>query len=134
MAGYTDNERNVILAEAAKLDFDDIMAFGPHYFGCGWMKDKYYNLNYAVALSLIGRLYGDKESKNSDYHKGVVYISDATGVSKRQVKILRKKVKKIQPSFSGLYLSFLLSCNALALCLLCFRQHHLVGRAEQRIR
>ena len=79
MAGYTDNEQNVILAEASKLDFDDIMAFGPHYFGCGWMKYKYYNLNYAVALSLIGRLYGDKESKNSDYHKGVVYISDALG-------------------------------------------------------
>ena len=93
MAGYTDNEQNVILAEASKLDFDDIMAFGPHYFGCGWMKYKYYNLNYAVALSLIGRLYGDKESKNSDYHKGVVYISDALGISKRQVKILRKKVK-----------------------------------------
>lgn len=65
MAGYTDNEQNVILAEASKLDIDDIMAFGPHYFGCGWMKYKYYNLNYAVALSLIGRLYGDKESKNS---------------------------------------------------------------------
>ena len=48
------------------------------------MKYKYYNLNYAVALSLIGRLYGDKESKNSDYHKGVVYISDALGISKRQ--------------------------------------------------
>ena len=42
MAGYTDNEQNVILAEASKLDFDDIMAFGPHYFGCGWMKYKYY--------------------------------------------------------------------------------------------
>ena len=26
MAGYTDNEQNVILAEASKLDFDDIMA------------------------------------------------------------------------------------------------------------
>lgn len=25
MAGYTDNEQNVILAEASKLDFDDIM-------------------------------------------------------------------------------------------------------------
>lgn len=50
MAGYTDNEQNVILAEASKLDFDDIMAFGPHYFGCGWMKYKYY---FKLCCSII---------------------------------------------------------------------------------
>lgn len=35
----------------------------------------------------------ETKNQNSDYHKGVVYISDALGISKRQVKILRKKVK-----------------------------------------
>lgn len=92
MSSYTDTERHAI-AEAGKFDADDILAFGPHYFSCGWKKETYYNFNYAVAIALVGKLYGDRESKNSDYHKGVEYIADAVGVSKRQVKILRKKVK-----------------------------------------
>lgn len=56
-------------------------------------KESYYNFNYAIALSLVGKLYGDSEVKNSDYHKGGEYIADAVGVSKRQVKILRKRVR-----------------------------------------
>lgn len=92
MSSYTDTERHAI-AEAGKFDADDILAFGPHYFSCGWKKETYYNFNYVVAIALVGKLYGDRESKNSDYHKGVEYIADAVGVSKRQVKILRKKVK-----------------------------------------
>ena len=92
MINYIDMERNVI-AEVSKFDVDDLMAFGLHYFSCGWKREIYYNFNYAVALALIGKLYGDSKGKNSDYHKGVEYIANAVGISKRQVKILRKKVK-----------------------------------------
>lgn len=92
MSNYTDMERKAI-AEASKFDADDLMAVGLSYFSCGWKKESYYNFNYAIALSLVGKLYGDSEVKNSDYHKGVEYIADAVGVSKRQVKILRKRVR-----------------------------------------
>lgn len=37
MSSYTDTERHAI-AEAGKFDADDILAFGPHYFSCGWKR------------------------------------------------------------------------------------------------
>ena len=40
MSSYTDTERHAI-AEAGKFDADDILAFGPHYFSCGWKKETY---------------------------------------------------------------------------------------------
>lgn len=79
--------------EAKSTDKDDFMAFGPNYFGCGWKNESYYNFNFSVAITLIGRIYGDKKLKNSDYHKGVEYIAREVGLPKRQVKILRKKLR-----------------------------------------
>ena len=90
---YMKQIEQYAIAEIKSIDKDDFMSFGPNYFGCGWKKESYYNFNFAVAITLIGRIYGDKKSKNSDYHKGVEYIAQEVGVPKRQVKILRKKLK-----------------------------------------
>lgn len=92
MKKYNDIEREAI-REIDKFDIDDHIAFGPNYFGCGWEKVPYYNYNYAVAISLIGHFYGDEESSNSDYHKGIKCIAEEVGVSKRMIKIFRKKLK-----------------------------------------
>lgn len=92
MSGYTGAEQHVI-DEIMKFDTDDIFTWGPNYFTCGWKKNVYYNFNYAAALALIGSLHGESKSRNSNYHRGVEYVANAAGVSKRQVKILRKKVK-----------------------------------------
>ena len=62
MSSYTDTERHAI-AEAGKFDADDILAFGPHYFSCGWKKETYYNFNYAVAIALVGNFTGIENLK-----------------------------------------------------------------------
>ena len=90
---YMEQVEQCAIAEAKKVDKDDFMTVGPNYFGCGWKKESYYNFNLSVAITLIGRIYGDRKSKNSDYHKGVEYIAREVNVPKRQVKILRKKIK-----------------------------------------
>lgn len=78
--------------EAGKFDIDDILTSGIRYFECGYSDKYYYNHPVAVAIAIIGKLYGLPQSKGSNYHKGIAYIASEVGVSKRQVKALRKKM------------------------------------------
>lgn len=84
--------------EAGKFDFVDMLPYGLNYFTCGYTPLRfangcYYNHSIAVAFSLIGKTYGSKNDGTSNYHKGVTYIAQRVGVSKRQVKVLRKQFK-----------------------------------------
>lgn len=84
--------------ESGKFDFVDILPYGTNYFTCGYTPLRvangcYYNNSIAVAFSLIGKIYGNKNNGTSDYHKGITYIAQKVGVSKRQVKVLRKQFK-----------------------------------------
>lgn len=84
--------------ESGKFDFVDILPYGSNYFTCGYTPLRvangcYYNHSIAVAFSLIGKIYGPKNNGTSNYHKGVTYIAQRVGVSKRQVKVLRKQFK-----------------------------------------
>lgn len=92
MAVDFSSEFNAAKTEAAKFDKDDILAFGMHYFECGYSNQCYYNHTVAVAIAIIGKLYGSSQSKGSNYHKGVAYIAKEVDLSKRQVKALRKKM------------------------------------------
>lgn len=82
--------------EAKKFDIDDILSFGTNYFNCGYKpKDDpegcYYNHNIAIAFAIIGKLYCSNQNGVSNYHKGIAYIAKELGLSKRQIKVLRKK-------------------------------------------
>lgn len=79
--------------EAEKEGFSDYFMIGSNYFSCGFSYDSYYNNAYVVAIAIIGKIYGSKGGNNSDYHKGIVYVAKELGISKRQVKSLRKKYK-----------------------------------------
>lgn len=79
--------------EAEKEEFSDYFMIGSNYFSCGFSKNSYYNNAYTVAIAIIGKIYGAKGGNNSDYHKGIAYIAKQLGISKRQVKSLRKKYK-----------------------------------------
>lgn len=92
MVADFSNEFNNAKTQAAKFDKDDIFAFGMHYFECGYSDKCYYNHAVAVAIAIIGKLYGSSQSKGSNYHKGVAYIAREVNLSKRQVKALRKKM------------------------------------------
>lgn len=81
------------VVEASHFDPDDILAFGKNYFSCGWGKEQYYNHSLAIAIALIGTKYGDNTSGRSAYHSGIVFISKELGITKRQIKVLRKKMK-----------------------------------------
>lgn len=81
------------VTDAARFDPDDILAFGPNYFSCGWGENKYYNHHFAIAIALIGSIYGDKKTGRSNYHKGIAFIADELEITKRQIKVLRKKMK-----------------------------------------
>ncbi len=82
--------------EAGRFDVDDILSFGINYFHCGYKPKEdadgcYYNHSIAIAFAVIGKLYGSSQKGISNYHKGVAYIASEIGISKRQVKVLRKK-------------------------------------------
>lgn len=82
--------------EAGRFDVDDILTFGSNYFNCGFrpkddIEGRYYNHSIAIAFAIIGKKYGSSENGNSNYHKGVAYIAKELNLSKRQVKVLRKK-------------------------------------------
>lgn len=81
------------VADGGRFDIDDIFTFGVNYFFCGWSRVRYYNHSFSIAISLIGALYGDKTSSRSDYHNGVDFIARNMGITKRQIKVLRKKAK-----------------------------------------
>lgn len=92
MNDYNKKSYNAV-AEASQFDPDDILSFGMNYFDCGWGKEKYYNHSFSIAVALIGSIYGDKESGRSDYHNGITFISKEMGITKRHIKVLRKKMK-----------------------------------------
>ena len=89
---YNEKTYNAI-TDAAQFDFDDILVFGTNYFRCGWDKEKYYNHSFSIAIALIGSIYGNKNSGRSDYHNGISFIASELGITKRQIKVLRKKMK-----------------------------------------
>lgn len=72
------------------FDFDDIFTRGSNYFVCGCSKEEYYNINIACAIALIGT-YNKEDLNASDYHNGIKYLANELKLSKRQIKILRKK-------------------------------------------
>lgn len=85
--------------EAGKFDVDDILAFGTNYFHCGYKPKedpdgRYYNHSIAVAFAIIGKLYCPSQKGSSNYHKGVAYIAKKLEISKRKVKVLRKKFSR----------------------------------------
>lgn len=81
------------IEEARKFSISDPFMFGNHYFSCGFSYNSYYNHAYAVAIAIIGKIYGSDDGNNSDYHKGIAYVAKKLGISKRQVKSPRKKHK-----------------------------------------
>lgn len=81
------------VVEAGHFDPDDMLVFGINYFDCGWGNEKYYNHSFSIAVALIGSIYGDKKSGRSNYHNGITFISNQLGIAKRQIKVLRKKMK-----------------------------------------
>lgn len=90
------NEFDDAKIEAGKFDIDDILSFGEAYFHCGYIPKNsnegcYYNHSIAIAFATIGKLYGSPRNGASNYHKGVAYIAKELGLSKRQIKVLRKK-------------------------------------------
>lgn len=85
-------------AEAGRMDLVDVLPYGSNYFSCGYTPGNvdnscYYNHTIAIAFAIIGKLYCEKRTGTSNYHQGVTYIAERAGVSKRQVKVLRKKYK-----------------------------------------
>ncbi len=81
------------VTDAAHFDLDDILSFGANYFRCGWGEGKYYNHSFSIAIAMIGSIYGNKDSGRSDYHNGIDFIASELGITKRQIKVLRKKMK-----------------------------------------
>lgn len=82
------------LVGAFTFDFDDLKMYGHSYFKTGSSKSQYYNYAYAEALEIIGLLYcNDDRGKNSEYHKGVAFVAKTVGVSKSEIKALRKNFK-----------------------------------------
>lgn len=94
-----DNKiQNNPVVENTMVDLDDFLSIGSNYFTCGYQPSTdidamYYNNIIAKAFELIGRLYTTKDNKQSNYKRGVAFIASETGVSKRHVKVLRKKYK-----------------------------------------
>ena len=90
-------ESKQAIAEAYKSDIEDlIIKFGSCYFECGYDNsgECYYNNNIAVAIAIIGKLYGNSlGGKNSNYHKGVAYIAKEAHLNKHEVKALRKQFR-----------------------------------------
>lgn len=76
--------------ESRKVSVDDLLAFGFCYFTCGSGNLEYYNNKLVYAISIVGACNKDKP-KCSDYRNGVDFLARKAKVSKRQVKILRKK-------------------------------------------
>ncbi|MBD5097313.1 MAG: hypothetical protein HDT40_10060 [Lachnospiraceae bacterium] len=81
------------IKEAGKSEISDCFMLENNYFCCGYSRKIFYNHTYAVAIAIIGKIYGSNSGDNSNYHKGISYIAKELGISKRQVKSLRKKYK-----------------------------------------
>ncbi|GEM_PF-4570505 len=85
-------------ADAMQQELTEYLPEGSKYFRCGYRPAQmeqscYYNFNYFVALSLIGRFYMSDRKKMSDYKKGILVLAQNLTLSHREVKALRKKFK-----------------------------------------
>ena len=81
------------ISKASRTEFSDFFCRGRSYFSCGSSTSQFYNNSYAIAIALIGKIYASDNSNKSDYHNGIAFIANALGLSKRQVKVLRKNFK-----------------------------------------
>lgn len=63
-----------------------------NYFWCGHSSDCYYNTHFIGTMEAIGK-YCNPIGTNSKYHNGVAYIAKQSGVTKTQVKAMRKRLK-----------------------------------------
>ena len=81
------------MSEAIQFDLSDYMYLPVTYFSCGFSKRPYYNFNYAKALCLIGEIYGAVFAGQSSYKRGVRYLAQQCGVTRNQIKSLRKKLR-----------------------------------------
>lgn len=81
------------IADGTLFDKDDYFILGSKYFSCGNSKDNYYNNPYTIAIAIIGKINKPDSRRNSDYHNGVAFISNKLGVSKSEVKSIRKKYR-----------------------------------------
>lgn len=93
MANNFNEKAYNAVTDAAHFDIDDILALGANYFRCGWGEEMYYNHSFSIAIAIIGSIYGSKKSGRSDYHNGITFIASELGITKRQIKVLRKKMK-----------------------------------------
>lgn len=84
---------NEAIAEASNPNLDDFFTIGHLYFTCGWGNTAFFNESYAVAVALIGHCYTMKVKGKSDYSRGVRFIANNLGISRTQVKALRKKME-----------------------------------------
>lgn len=89
------NEFTKAINEANRIDRTDICYRPSQYFWCGCNAEPYHNNWFAIAISIIGQVYNYSMNQNSNYHNGIAYIAEQSGVSKAQVKALRKKMKTI---------------------------------------
>lgn len=64
-----------------------------NYFWCGHSEKAFLNFRFTNAIILIGRM-NKIDSHNSDYHNGIAYIARKAGVTKSQVKAIKRKYKK----------------------------------------
>lgn len=81
------------LKEANNNNYDDYLTIGHLYFTCGWSENTYFNEQYVTAIALIGLCYTNKVKGKSNYSRGIKYIADDLGISRTQVKSLRKKME-----------------------------------------
>ncbi len=99
MNNYYDDEERI--EKIMKTDKSDLFAFGSEYFKCGYISREtkeaaYYNYVMAQVFEIIGKVYGNKNNRESDYKRGVDFISENLGISKTKIKILRKKVRVVK--------------------------------------
>lgn len=95
-----DYSQNNDLLGVFSFDCDDLKMHGRRYFKTGRKNLQYYNVAYAQALEIIGMLYcSDDHSRNGNYHNGVAYVAKKVGVSKAEIKSLRKNFRLKKTTF-----------------------------------
>ncbi len=81
---------------AKAADFDDVLYYPWNYFWCAYTEEPYYNNAFVKIVTRIGKKLGNKNNKNSNYHRGIEYIVERAKVSKSAVKSIRKKFKRVR--------------------------------------
>lgn len=100
MGDNTEMNHSVLYdyTDAMQQELAEYLPEGSKYFRCGYKpvqveRSGFYNFNYFLAISLIGRLYLPDTKQMSDYKKGVIVLSQNLDLSHREIKTLRKKFK-----------------------------------------